>query len=143
MLRIILILLIASVLAYLGLCAALFLFQRSLIYFPQPSSPNSSATTITLPTTEASVRVTVKPHEGPNAIVYFGGNAENVTDSLPTLSTAFPDHAIYLMNYRGYGESTGKPSEKALIEDALALFDIVHTKHQHITIMGRSLVLLC
>ena len=43
------------------------------------------------------------------------------------------------MHYRGYGGSSGKPSEAALVADALALFDKVNTEHQNITVVGRSL----
>lgn len=126
-------------LVYLGLCAALFVFQRSLIYFPQPRSLASRAATITLPIDGGRVLVTARPHIGPNALLYFGGNAEDVSYSLPSLSNAFPDHAVYLLHYRGYGGSSGKPSEAALFADALALFDRIRTDHQNIVVVGRSL----
>lgn len=126
-------------LVYLGLCAALFVFQRSLIYFPQPRSLASRAATITLQVDGGQVLVTARPHIGPNALLYFGGNAEDVSYSLPSLSNAFPDHAVYLLHYRGYGGSSGKPSEAALFADALALFDRIRTDHQNIVVVGRSL----
>jgi len=125
--------------SYLGLGALLFFFQRSLIYFPQPRSVSSGSTTITLPAEGAQVLVTARPHDGPNALVYFGGNAEDVSYSLPSLSTAFPGHAIYLLHYRGYGGSSGTPSEAALFADALALFDRVRTEHRSVVAVGRSL----
>jgi uncharacterized protein len=75
----------------------------------------------------------------PTSKIYFGGNAEDVSRSLPTLDQTFPDRSIYAMNYRGYGGSTGKPSEAALITDALALFDHVHMDHRNIIVVGRSL----
>lgn len=126
-------------LVYLGLCGVLFLYQRDLIYFPPPHSPGSGATPLTLPTAGAQVRVTARQRRGPNALLYFGGNAEDVSCSLPSLSTAFPDYAVYLLHYRGYGGSSGTPSEAALFADALALFDKVHTEHQDIVVVGRSL----
>ena len=124
---------------YLGVCGALFWFQRSLIYIPQPRSNASTATMLTLPVDGAEVVVTVRPHSGADALIYFGGNAENVSYSLPSFSTAFPDHALYLLHYRGYGGSSGKPSEAALFADALALFEKVRADHQNITVVGRSL----
>jgi uncharacterized protein len=126
-------------LVYLALCAVLFVNQRSMIYFPQPRSPGSGAATITLPADGAEVLVTVRPHGGPNALIYFGGNAEDVSYNLPGLSTAFPDYAVYLLHYRGYGGSSGKPSEAALFTDALALFDKVRIEHNNIVVVGRSL----
>jgi pimeloyl-ACP methyl ester carboxylesterase len=45
----------------------------------------------------------------------------------------------YLLHYRGYGGSSGSPSESTLFADALTLFDQVHGQHQNIAVMGRSL----
>jgi pimeloyl-ACP methyl ester carboxylesterase len=58
---------------------------------------------------------------------------------MPAFSVGFPDRAIYLLHYRGYGGSSGSPSEKALFADALILFDEVHAKHPDIDVVGRSL----
>ncbi len=125
--------------AYLAACAALFLFQRSLIYFPQPRSAAGGTSTLTLPVDEAEVLVTVREQSGPSAVVYFGGNAEDVSQSVAPLAAAFPDRALYLMHYRGYGGSSGAPSETALVADALQLFDRVHAQHTNIVVIGRSL----
>jgi uncharacterized protein len=121
------------------LCAALFAFQRSLIYFPQPRSAGHSAGTVTLPTAVGDVLASARAHEGPNALIYFGGNAEDVSYSLPGFAAAFPDHALYLMHYRGYGGSAGSPSEAGLVADGLALFDKVRARHSRIVVVGRSL----
>jgi uncharacterized protein len=125
-------------LLYMGLCAFLFLFQRSLIYLPHPPSSHHRET-LTVPVDGAEVVVTVLQGETQEAVLYFGGNAEDVSYSLPTFETAFPGHALYLPHYRGYGDSTGKPSETALFADALALFDMVHDKHPRVVVVGRSL----
>lgn len=124
---------------YLGLCGALFFLQRSLLYFPQPGSCNGDATMITLPIAAARVVVCTRPKEGRRALIYFGGNAEDVSLNLAGFSTGFPDSAIYLLHYRGYGGSSGKPSEKALFADALTLFDEVHHQHRDVDVVGRSL----
>lgn len=130
---------IVAAFVYAGLCIALFVFQRSLIYFPQPISMSSASTAAMLQTEDARLNISVRPMPGEKAVIYFGGNAENVSASLPDLAAAFPDHALYLLHYRGYGGSSGKPSEAALHEDALALFDKVHAAHAGITVVGRSL----
>ena len=126
-------------LLYLGLCAVLFLFQRSLIYFPQPRSAGKTVPTMILAVDGAELIITVRQHAGPHALIYFGGNAEDVSYSLPSFATAFPDYALYLAHYRGYGGSSGKPSEAALVADALALFDKVRTDHEQVVVVGRSL----
>jgi hypothetical protein len=111
---------------YLGICALLYVFQRSLIYFPQPRTYGGPLTTATLARPGVPVSLSVRPHQGPKALIYFGGNAEDVSRNLLGFSAAFPEHAIYLLHYRGFGESPGKPSEEAIHADALALFDQVH-----------------
>src|SRR6185295_1356612 len=139
MLRTVLTLALIAALLYLACCVLLFACQRSLIYFPRPPSPAPGASTITLRSEGTEVRVTAKPRRGPDAVVYFGGNAEDVNFSLPDLAAAFPEHALYLMHYRGYGGSSGKPSEVGLVADGLALFDRVRTEHPNVVVIGRSL----
>ena len=127
------------VVVYAGLCVALFFFQRSLIYFPQQRTFGSNETSDILHASGADLIVTVRPMPSANALLYFGGNAEDVSVNLPSLSNVFPDYALYLLHYRGYGGSSGKPSEEALHSDALALFDKVHAEHSNIVVIGRSL----
>ncbi|AZZ76973.1 alpha/beta hydrolase [Pseudomonas sp. RU47] len=124
---------------YLVLCAALFFFQRSLIYFPQPNAVNTADSRITLSMPDAQVSVVTRERVGPRALIYFGGNAEDVSHNLPEFAEAFPEYAVYLLNYRGFGGSSGSPSEAAIAEDALALFDQVYASHPQISLIGRSL----
>ena len=137
--RTILTVLILAALLYIALCLVLFLAQRAFIYYPQPKSAANNSTTLTLDVDDARVLVSTRLHPGPDAVIYFGGNAEDVSYSLPILADAFPERSLFALNYRGYGGSTGKASETALIADALALFDRVHTDHPHIVVIGRSL----
>jgi len=124
-------------------CLGLFLAQRSLIYFPQPrrAGPGTGDHhgVIALQASDAMLNVSVRPLASSQAVIYFGGNAEDVSASLPSLGAAFPRHSLYLLHYRGYGGSSGKPSEAALFADALALFDHVAARHPDITVVGRSL----
>lgn len=124
---------------YVAACAALFFFQRSLIYFPQPGSGALGAETLRLPVDGGDVLVTTVQRPGAGAVLYFGGNAEDVTYSLPDLVSAFPQRAIYLLHYRGYGGSVGSPSEQALRSDGRALFDRIAPQHRDIVVVGRSL----
>ena len=124
---------------YAAACIALFAFQRSLIYFPQPRSFGGPSSTMIFPVEGAQLCVSVRPHLGPKALLYFGGNAEDASANLASFSTAFPDHAIYLLHYRGYGGSSGRPTEALLHADARALFDKVSSEHPHIALVGRSL----
>jgi pimeloyl-ACP methyl ester carboxylesterase len=139
MLRLLISILVLAATLYLGACAVVYAFQRSLIYFPQPRSVGTPATILKLPVADADVLVSMRPHDGPDALIYFGGNAEDVSWNLPAFSQAFPDHAVYLLHYRSYGGSSGVPSEEAIQRDAMALFDRVHADHSRIAVIGRSL----
>lgn len=140
--RTLIVLLLIFAALYAAACAALFFFQRSLIYFPQPGSGALSAAMLRLPVDGGDVLVTTRPppgDAGAGAVLYFGGNAEDVTYSLPDLVSAFPERAIYLLHYRGYGGSVGSPSEQALRSDGRALFDRIAPQHRDIVVVGRSL----
>ena len=126
-------------LVYLGLCAALFVFQRSLIYYPQPRSGLGAPPAQAFQAGETALQLTVRPRPGPGAVLSFGGNAEDVSTSLPELAAAWPGRELVLLHYRGYGGSAGRPSEAALVADACALFDRIHASHPDVIVVGRSL----
>jgi pimeloyl-ACP methyl ester carboxylesterase len=125
--------------AYAAACLALFIMQRSLIYYPTAGVAYPAPHTSTLEVPGASLKVSERPAAGHGAVIYLGGNAEDVSASLPLLDAAYPDRALYLLHYRGYGGSTGKPAEEELVHDALALFDKVAPEHGDIVVVGRSL----
>lgn len=56
-------------------------------------------------------------------MLYFGGNAEEVSWMIEAVQADAPGASWMLMDYRGYGQSAGAPSEKALVADAIALYD--------------------
>jgi pimeloyl-ACP methyl ester carboxylesterase len=138
--RNLLIILLLPLLAYLALCALMYFGQRSQIYFPVRESDPPAAAAIRL-TTDSGVdlKIWVVPRPGPRALVYFGGNAEDVVGNLPAFAPAFPAHSLYLVNYRGYGGSTGSPSEAGLQADATAIYDHLSGRHPEISVIGRSL----
>lgn len=128
---------ILTALIYAALCAVLYLSQRSFIYLPTNRSVDTA--TITLDRDDARLLVSTNDVTSKRAALYFGGNAEDVSQAIGLLRLAFPDTAVYAMHYRGYGGSTGTPSERALVADALALFDEVARRHPDVSIVGRSL----
>ena len=126
-------------LVYLGLGIYLYIKQRSFVYFPTEESQENHAQVLTLQSDDELLKVWVLNPNKTNAIFYFGGNAESIEFNIQPFQTWFPDHTLYLMNYRGYGGSTGSPTEAGLYADALALYDQVSTQHKSISIIGRSL----
>jgi pimeloyl-ACP methyl ester carboxylesterase len=122
---------------YAGLCGVLFCAQRAMLFHPVPALGRVPTTTLEVP--GATLQIATRPHAGPRAILYFGGNAEDVSRTVPELAAAFPGHAIYAPHYRGYGGSGGRPSERALHADAAAVFEDVRSRHPDIDVIGRSL----
>jgi len=77
-------LLALALIGYAGVCAAMFMFQRSLLYYPQPRAVTAPDSTLRLPVEGAEIVVTMRQLEGAKAIVYFGGNGEDVSQNLAT-----------------------------------------------------------
>jgi pimeloyl-ACP methyl ester carboxylesterase len=137
--RVFLIAIVAIILLYAGICGLVFAFQRSLIYYPQPRTNSEAGTLITFRVGTETVNVSSRPFASPDAVLYFGGNGEDVSRDMPDMEDAFPHRAIYLLHYPGYGGSSGSPSQQGIFADALALYDRVHAGHPNIVVIGRSL----
>ena len=133
-----LILLTAAV-VYAGLCVALYVMQRSFQYFPTPRRLGPTQMAGSFRSGDTLLQLTVRPHAGPGAVLYFGGNGEDVSSSVAPLMAAFPDREIVMLHYRGYGGSAGRPTEADIAVDAAGLFDKVHAEHPDVIVMGRSL----
>jgi pimeloyl-ACP methyl ester carboxylesterase len=132
-------LLISALAAYTAACLYLYVAQRSFIYFPTPETVSADAAALRMQTPGAVLKIWHVARPGPDALIYFGGNAEGVAAHILPFSQAFPDRSLYFVNYRGYGGSTGQPTEAALLDDAIAVFDQVQKNHSRIAIVGRSL----
>jgi pimeloyl-ACP methyl ester carboxylesterase len=76
-------------------------------------------------------------------VIYFGGNAEEVSWMLGEIGNAGPGAGWLLVDYRGYGASEGSPSERALVADALDWYDhavkLEAVDASRIAAFGRSL----
>lgn len=125
--------------SYLAMCALLYSRQRSMIFYPTHPTKSGEAKVIWLAHQEQSLKIWHIPGSNDRALIYFGGNAEDVAMNIPQFKRLFPEYSIYLHNYRGYGGSTGNASETALFSDAGALYNYVKMKHREIAVIGRSL----
>jgi len=132
-------LLATAAILYLIACALLYFNQRSFIYRPVTSPQNLSSAFTTIESEGEKLRILTRKTNTTKALIYFGGNADDVSTYLPSFSEAFPDHNLFLVNYRGYGGSTGEPSEAALFADALAVYDNVSANYPKVSVIGRSL----
>ena len=122
---------------YAAACAALAFGARSILYHPPGASTGSP--TWSLQRDDTRILVSSNQRKADSVVIYFGGNAEDVSQSLPMLEHGFPHASIHALHYRGYSGSGGRPSERLLVADALALYDTLAPEYQHISIVGRSL----
>jgi pimeloyl-ACP methyl ester carboxylesterase len=134
-------LLALAVVTYLGICAWMYYRQRSLLFFPQETRVEAKDTDFVVAHDGITLRGWAINPGNDDAILYFGGNAERIEQMREEFSRWVPATSVYLLSYRGYGANEGQPSEKALFEDALALYDEVKTRQhaKRISIVGRSL----
>jgi hypothetical protein len=76
-------------------------------------------------------------------VVYFHGNGANLSNWTPILvGIARQGYSVLAFDYRGYGVSTGRPTEKGLYRDVDAILDHVWTKMRPsgpVIYWGRSL----
>ena len=133
----------------LGVPAAAWYAQERLIFFPQPivSTAHLPARAVPL-AVDAADGTTLRGWIVPGAaspapaILYFGGNAEEVSWALA--DRRWPrGWTLIALNYRGYGESEGSPTARDLLSDGLALHDAVAARNDvdpaRIVVFGRSL----
>ena len=130
---------VAGLLGYVAVCGLLYQYQRVLLYRPVSAAADTPTTTRIFRVGNERLRISVAEVASNDALIYFGGNGEDVSRALPQLRAAFPSRALYLMHYRGYGGSSGVPTELGLQSDGLALFDWVGRRHPQVLVVGRSL----
>ncbi len=129
---------------YVAVCALFYLKQDRLLFIgARPVAPLADPRVQAIENVVGGLRlrgVRVRAEEERVVLVYFGGNAEPVAANAGAM-LALREVTAYLIDYRGYGDSEGTPSEGALRGDALAHFDWIRKQHpkRRIAIMGRSL----
>ncbi len=123
------------------LSALLAPLTRATVYPSGSTRLEVSETDVALDVPGAMLRGWVVNPGRERALVYLGGNAEGIERRRETLLRHRPDHTSYLFSYRGYGASTGRPTERHLTSDAAAVFDHVASVHPGagVDVIGRSL----
>jgi len=123
--------LFAAVVLYGGFVALLYVAQRSLQYFPERRRTAPSA--VGLPEAEEAVLDTadgervivwhVPPREGQSIFLYFHGNGGSLRWRVERFRALIADGSgLIALSYRGYGGSSGRPTERGLVEDAAAAY---------------------
>lgn len=140
-----------AVAAYVAFVGALYLGQRSLLYYPDTSVPSPAASglpemaTVRLDTDDGLRLLAwyrAAPADRPT-VVYFHGNAGSIGGRAfkvrPYLDAGF---GLLLVEYRGYGGNPGKPTETGLYADgraALAFLDVEGVAATDLILYGESL----
>ena len=132
-----------------AICAAAWWAQERLIFFAQPIASTrhlpASASPLEIVATDGTrLRgwIVAAASVPAPTLIYFGGNAEEVSWALA--DARWPgDWTRVAVNYRGYGESEGSPGERALVADAIAIYDAIAKRadvdSKRIVVVGRSL----
>lgn len=123
--------LVLGAILYMALMSLLYFFQRNLQYHPDTAlrSPESLGLSgISIITFKAADDETIvawhKPAlTGRPTIMYFHGNGGSVSTRPKKIATyAASNYGLLAVSYRGYGGSTGSPSERGFLTDAEAAY---------------------
>jgi uncharacterized protein len=124
-------LLVMLAVGYGGIVAALYLGQRMMIF------PGAQRASVRLDQPRAPERLELTTPGGDvlrgmlfgaspahtDLVLGFGGNAQDAEVLGQDLAGRLPQAHVVVFHYRGYGPSTGQPSQDALLADALAIHD--------------------
>ena len=137
--------------AYLLLVVAAYYVQRRLMYFPDiarvtPASiglANVVERVLETPDGERVIAWYAPARPGQPTILYFHGNGGSLeARSERVRKYAERGRGIFMMTYRGYGGSTGVPSERANVADAKLAYDTLlkeGARGSDIIVYGESL----
>jgi len=139
---------IIAVAGYLGLGALMYFAQRALMYFPDRARTPPAAAglpqaqEVTLDTADGEKVIVwhVPPRGDKPVVIYFHGNGGALNlrvDRFQRLTAQ--GFGLLALSYRGYGGSTGKPTEEGLIEDARAAYAYAAERYSRIVLWGESL----
>lgn len=145
----------AMVAAYVGLALYVYFFQARLIYLPELPSRQVDATPAQAGLNFEAVSIPTGDHETLDGwfvpaggaaltLLYFHGNGGNIGHRIEIIKR-FHDLGlnVFIFDYRGYGRSSGSPSEAGTYADALAAWNHLTVRRgipaQAILLYGESL----
>ena len=138
--------------AYIILAGFLFIFQSHYVYYPErvlladPSSIGLDFESVHFETTDGVILSGwLIPSESAMGVVLFcHGNAGNISHRLESIQIFHRlGLDVFIFDYRGYGQSKGKPTEQGTYKDAEAAWRYLVEEHQvtpsQVIVFGRSL----
>jgi uncharacterized protein len=141
---------VALLCVYAGVLVMIYVTQRSLMYFPEiihttPAAaglPQAEEVTLTTADGEHIFAWHVPPRNNKPVILYFHGNGGALRYRVERFTRLITDGiGIVAVEYRGYGGSSGSPSERGLIADAQAGYAFAAARYptKQIVLWGESL----
>ena len=135
---------------YLGLITLMYALQRSLMYFPDKRRvdpavaglPQAQEVSVKSGDGETLIAWAIAPRGEKPLLLYFQGNAGGLDLRVDRFRWLTEEgRGLLALCYRGYGGSSGRPSEQGLIGDALAAYDFARARYPHnpIVLFGESL----
>jgi len=139
-----------ALLGYVVLMALMYVAQRALLYFPDTTRyapaaiglPQAEEIELTTADRQRVVVWHVPPQGGKPVVLYFQGNGGGLDLRADRFRDLVSDGTgLVALNYRGYGGSTGSPSETGLIADAVAAYNFAAARYstERIVLWGESL----
>ena len=141
----------AFVALYLMAFAAIWHFQRHLMYFPHTEQvapdlagfPGAQSLILSTADNQHLIAWFRAPAAGQPLILYFHGNANNLAQDASRLKAlAGDDYGLFAVDYRGFGGSTGSPDQTGILLDAEAAYAKtieLGINPQNIVVYGHSL----
>jgi len=144
------VIIIASV--YVAFAGFLFIFQSNYVYYPEhtlTTDPGNIGLSFENVSFETTGRVKLSgwfvPCEGARGVILFcHGNAGNISHRLESIQIFHQlGLGVFIFDYRGYGQSEGKPSESGTYRDVEAAWQYLVEERQvdpdKIIVFGRSI----
>lgn len=125
--------------AYIAAAGALYFFQRALLY-PAPQTTRTDPATVGFPQAQEVILDTrdgekviawhVPPKDGKPVVLFFHGNGEVLAWRVPRFRAIIANGTgLVALSFRGYGGSTGKPSEDGLLNDGAAAYEFAAARY--------------
>jgi uncharacterized protein len=147
--------LLVGILVSAALVAFLWFRQESMLFLPNIPSRQHMATPDDIGLPYEALRIGTADGEQLDAwfiparqeravLLFFHGNAGNISHRLDSLRIFHGlDLSVLILDYRGYGQSTGRPTEQGTYEDARAAWRYLVEERgvpaDRIVLFGRSL----
>lgn len=130
---------ICAAVIYVAVLSAMYVFQRALL-FPAPQTTRTDPASVGFPQAQEVLLDTkdgekvivwhVPPKEGKPVVLFFHGNGEVLAWRVPRFSAITADGTgLIALSFRGYGGSSGVPSEEGLLNDAAAAYDFAAARY--------------